>query len=111
MAHALSSSIAPALKRLLARRRDQLAEHLDHDLGELAHFIVAAPGDTLAAIEMAAGFSFTPDSPWEWVIDHNGIFEAPIIVSDDGFGIILIVPDVKGMDAKLIRLLRIDANT
>lgn len=110
MARALCSPITPELKALLALRRDQLAEHLDHDLGELAQFIIAAPGDTLAATEAAAGFSFTPDPPWEWVLDHHGIFEAPIIISDDGFGVVLIVPDVEGMNADLIRLLRTDAN-
>lgn len=111
MADALASSLDPAVKRLLAQRRDQLLADTDgnYDLGELAHWIVVAPGDPFAAIEAAAGFPLD-EHPWEWVLDHHGVFEAPIIVSDCGFGIVLIVPDSEGVDPTLISLLRADAD-
>lgn len=110
MARAMRSPLAGNLKDLLSLRRDQLAEHLDHDLSELAQFIIAVPGDTLAEIEAAATYPVLPDPPWEWVLNHDGVFEAPIIVSDDGFGIVLIVPDCEGVDPTLRTLLRRDAN-
>ena len=108
---AMASSLPGDIKNLLALRRDQLLHDTngEYDLGELAHWIVAAPGDPLASIEAAANYPIMPDPPWEWVLDHNGILEAPIIVSDDGFGVVLIVPDEPGVDAELLALLRRDA--
>jgi len=41
----------------------------------------------------------------------GGVCEAPIILSDDGFGIVLIVPDIEGVDPELLDLLRRDAST
>lgn len=108
---ALDSSVDPAVKLLLRLRRDQLLSDTGnaYDLGELAHFIVVAPNDALADIEVELNYPILPDPPWEWVRDHGQLFEAPIIVSDDGFGIVLIVPDRDGVDAELIGLLRRDA--
>lgn len=109
MARALDSPIDLRTKRLLAFRRDQLAEYEGCELGNLAHWIIVAPGDQLTAIEGAAGFSISPDPPFEWVLDHDGIMEAPTILSDDGFGVVLIVPDEQGIDDVLRSLLRRDA--
>ncbi len=110
MTQFLSSNISHKLHELLKLRWTQLSEHLDGDLGELAHFIIVAPGDTLGQVEIAAGFPLLPTPPWEWVLNHDGLFEAPIIVSDSGFGVVLIVPDGEGMDGNLINLLRSDAS-
>ena len=107
----MASALNPAIKALLAMRRDQLLSDTggDYDIGELANWIIVAPGDLLAAIETAAGYPIAPDSPWEWVINHGGIMEAPIILSDDGFGAVLIVPDEQGVDSVLLKLLKRDA--
>lgn len=111
MDRALNSSLDPKIIALLTLRRDQLLSDTggEYDLGELAHWIVVAPGDPLPAIEKAVGFPISPDPPWEWVLDHNGIFEAPIIYSDTGAGAVLIVPDEKSVDDVLLSLLRRDA--
>lgn len=111
MSLALDSPLSPAIKALLAIRRDQLLSDTggNYDIGELANWIIVAPGDPLAAIEQAAGFPIASDPPWEWVLDHSGIMEAPIILSDDGFGVILIVPDEQGIDPVLLQLLKRDA--
>ncbi|NML06529.1 hypothetical protein [Sphingomonas sp. G-3-2-10] len=111
MARALASPIAPDLKRVLRLRRDQLLFDTAgaYDLGELAHFIIVSKGDTLPEIETAVNYPIMPDPPWEWVLDHGKLFEAPIIVSDDGCGIVLIVPDLEGVDATLLGLVRRDS--
>lgn len=110
MARAFDSPVDPAVKHLLRLRRDQLLADSDaYDLGELAHFIVVTPNDALAEVEAALNYPILPDPPWEWVLDHGRFYEAPIIVSDDGFGIVLIVPDIEGVDATLLDLLRADA--
>lgn len=111
----LNEPIDATLRMLLALRRDQLAEYDD----DLINFVIVQPGDTLAAIEGALGFSplrdvldntpfgepgFSP--PFEWAADHRGWLEAPIIFDDSGAGVVLIVQDHDGVDADLLALLR-----
>lgn len=111
MSEALGSALHPAINALLTLRRDQLLSDTggEYDIGELAHWIIVNPGDPLAAIETAAGFSIFPDPPWEWVQNHGVVMEAPIVLSDDGFAVVLIVPDEQGVDPVLLKLLKRDA--
>lgn len=105
MARALISPIDGHLKRLLALRRDQLLDHDGYDLGDLAHFIVVEPNDTIVGIEGAAGVALTHG--FEFVERHPcGWFEAVIILSDDGFGAALFVPDRADIDPSLLALMR-----
>lgn len=119
MARALSSPLDADLSRLLALRRDQLLEHDGYDLGELAHFILAERGDTIAAIEGVVGVPLATNlvdgrtygdpgftANFEFVECHGAWFEAVTIVSDDGFGIVLLVPDHSDIDATLLGLVR-----
>lgn len=119
MARALALPIDAELKRLLALRRDQLLEHGGYDLGELAHFFVVEPTDTVAAIEVAAGVPLSTNlvdgskygdpgftSNFEYVAHHGPWFEAVMIVSDDGFGIVLFIPDRPDIDQILLGLVR-----
>ena len=92
--------------RLLQERRRQLAEH--GDLEQLGTFIIVQPGDTFAALEQTVGAPITTeDSPnWEWLERHGTFFEAPIILSDDGYGHVLIIPDDEAIDPTLLALCR-----
>ncbi|WP_394652428.1 hypothetical protein [uncultured Sphingomonas sp.] len=107
---ALDPPDCSAVSRLLADRADLI---------DLATFVIVETGDTLQDIETAAGVpiatnlvdgarfgdpAFVPS--FEWVQDHGNLYEAPIILSDDGAGVILIVPDSPGVDATLLDLLR-----
>lgn len=119
MALALASPIDTDLKRLLALRRDQLLACDGYDLGELVHLIVAEPFDTLAAIEGAAGVPLATNlvdgskfgepgftANFEYVARHGEWFEAVMILSDDGFGIVLFVPDRSDIDPTVLGLVR-----
>jgi hypothetical protein len=92
MATALSTLTDATLKRILTDRVEQLAEYDGCDLGELAHFLIVQPGDNLDAIEAALGFS-PLTALAEVITDYGGWFEAVFILSDDGFGWVLLVPD------------------
>jgi len=92
MAAFLAQPLDPTLRRILTDRVEQLAEYDGYDLGELAHFLLVQPGDTLEAIEAALGFSLTTYDP-ETVTEHGGWVEAIFVVSDDGFGWVLLMPD------------------
>lgn len=119
MARALALPLEPELLELLALRRDQLLEHDEYDLGELAHFLVVEPADTIAAIEGVVGVPLTTNlvdgskfgdpgftANFEYVERHGPWFEAVTIVSDDGFGIVLLVPDRPGIHPVLLGLVR-----
>jgi hypothetical protein len=119
MARALDQPIAPPLWQLLSTRRDQLADY-DLDLSELARFVIVDPGDTMPALEAALGYpiavnpvdgsrlgsaGFTPS--WESIERHpSGWTEIVFILSDDGFGHVILVPDTDGIDAELVDLCR-----
>lgn len=103
MARALSTMTDTILKRILTDRVEQLAEYDGYDLGELAHFLIVQLGDTLDAIEATLGYS-PITSLCEVVTDHGGWFEAVFILSDDGFGWVLLVPDDPAAPIDLLEL-------
>ena len=108
LARALDSPIDPRLKQLLAVRRDQLFTDTggDYDLDALVQFAVAEPHDTIAGIEVDVGFPLFTEPAFEWVQNHGGWFEGVVILSDDGFGIALFVPDHDGIDPKMLSVMR-----
>ena len=107
-ARALDSPIDPVVKALLIQRRDQLLADTggEYDVGELVQFVVVDPHDAIAIIEQAAGYPLVTAPAFEWVTDHGGWYEAVTILSDDGFGIILLVPDHEDVAPELLLLLR-----
>lgn len=111
MARALDSPIDRDLKRFLTVRRDQLMDDTDNEyaLGELAHFIVTKASDTIADIEAEAAHPIITNPAFEWVVDHGRWYEAVTILSDDGFGVVLFVPNEHGIEPRLLHLLRAEA--
>lgn len=117
MAAALDGPLEPELRRLLTIRRDQL-DGYDLDLADMARIVVVAAGDSLTDVEAALQLpiatnlvdgstigtsNFTPS--WEYAERHpSGWTEIVYILSDDGFGLVLMVPDVDGIDPTLSRV-------
>ena len=108
-----------ALQRLLDQRVEQLTEDGGAEVGEFAHFLVVGPGDTPADIEAALGFSVIenivdgarygdPDfqPSWEWIEQHAGWFELAFVLSDDGFGWVVLIQDSENVDPQLLALCR-----
>ena len=95
MARALDSPIEPILKQRLQGHWDRLSEWEDYELDELAVFLIVQPGDTLEQAEAAFGQPLIRDSRFcflpELVEQHGGWMEVTFILSDDGFGLILLV--------------------
>lgn len=111
-------ALDPQLRALLAARARQLEDDAE-ELGDLAHFHAVEPGDGPA--DAAAALGFAPDvnlvdgsrqgdadfSPsWEWVEDHGGWFELAFVLTDNGFGHVLLVPDRPDTDPRLLALCR-----
>ncbi|RXD02513.1 hypothetical protein EQZ23_17995 [Sphingomonas sp. UV9] len=116
-----NTSLDPGLRDLLAIRATQLEGDTEPDieLGDLAHFHAVEAGDGLTEVKAALGFAvdinlvdgiafghpnFIPS--WEWIEHRVGYFELAFVLSDDGFGHILLVPDQLGIDPRLLALCR-----
>lgn len=119
MQRALSGPLDPDLRTILLDRLALLSEFGDWDLNQLGHWFIVEPGDTVATIE--ADLSFSPwvnfvdgvrypdpafEPFWEWLNAHGPWFELMFALSDSGFGIVLIVPDIEGVDPELLALLK-----
>ena len=108
LAAALKAPLDDRLRRLLTKRCDQLLSDTEcqYDLGELVQIIVVEPGDSITAIETTAGYPIIRSPIFEWVALHGGWFEGIAVLSDDGFGIALFVPNDDRVDPKLLSLMR-----
>ena len=113
LSRALSSPIDPRLKRLLRNRIQQLNVE---DLSTAARIVIVQPGDTIANLDQALGFSvfmnpgdgtrygdpdFTPG--WEWIEDHSHSIELLFIMTDDGFAHVVLAPRDQGINADLLK--------
>lgn len=107
---AMQSQLPDEVKALLQERADLL---------DLATFIVPQLGDTVSAIEAAGGIGIATNMidghrygdegympSFEWAADHGGAFEMPFVLSDDGSGVVLLVPDADGIDPLLLAIAR-----
>lgn len=77
------------------------------------------PGDTVSVVEAACAIAIETNMldgsrygeegympSFEWAADHGGAFEMPFILSDDGSGVVLIIPDNDEIDAMLLAIAR-----
>lgn len=79
------------------------------DMMELATIYLIDCSDTLASLEAARGHPF---DCWEYVQAHSGgWYEAVFIISDDGAGHVVLVPDCPCIDPYLLALCRAAATS
>ena len=106
MARALDSSLDPELKHCLQGHWDRLSEWQDYELSELAIFLIVQAGDTLEQAEAAFGGPLVNDSNFvlrpEVIDRHGGWIEMTFILSDDGFGLVLIMAESPEADERLM---------
>lgn len=103
----LTSSLDTPLRNILQGHRDRLAEYTDYTFKELAAFFVFEPGDQPQALEDVAGIAILDDPPdWEYLERHDGWYELAFVLSDDGFGWIVLIPDCSTIDSRLLDLCR-----
>lgn len=110
IASALQQPLHPELIDLIRRRRAILG--YDLAFADMAHFVVAEPGDTIDAIETIIHWPIRPAPDcglpqWEWVLVHEDVcWEAVFVLSDDGYAVVLFVQALDGMDPELVGMLR-----
>lgn len=64
----------------------------------IAWLFVLQNGDTACCLETLRGRPFTG---WEFINHDNGWYEAVFIISDDGFGHVVLIPDQPDTDPTL----------
>lgn len=84
-------SPSPTLIPLLQARLDELMPESEDPFQELVHFYVLAPGDNASALKEAPGIDLLT-APIELASAHVDWFELTVILSDDGFGLVIYVP-------------------
>lgn len=97
----------PCLQRILHQRFEQLADY-GCPISDLARFHVIRPGDDVTEL-LINRIDGSREPSWEWVEDHGGWFEAPIILDDSGFGYVYFIPDRDDINPELLSLCRRDA--
>lgn len=111
MARALDSPLNPTLMRCLQGHRDRLSEwQEDCDLGDLAVFVIVQAGDTPEQAESAIGRPLVRDSHFtllpELIERHGAWLEATFLLSDDGFGLVLLAEQGPAADQRLMQAFR-----
>ena len=106
-----------ALRALLTQRFEEISQDQPYDPTLLGYFVVVEPDDSVSALETQTGCSivrgrcdgdqygqpgFAP--AFEFIEEHPHCFEMVFILSDDGFGIDLFIPKVRGIDLQLVAL-------
>lgn len=106
LARALDSPLDAVAKERLRFHAERLAEYDDFAFEELAMFAVVQPGDTLSSFADATGLQLFAGGqfrmPPECVEWHGAWAEAVFILSDDGFGLVLLVPLGEDTDANFV---------
>lgn len=92
----------PDLRKLISRRIEELTDYTE-DLAELIHIFILEPSDTLTTVDVQLGFSLA-ERPIDVIESHPGWYELTIVLSGDGFGVVLYVPKHQEMDPKLLEI-------
>lgn len=112
-----TAQVEDAYIRALLDQRFQEITIEGYTYEDLGLFVLVEPGDTVADIEQASGAWITtglfgdtrygdPDfAPcFEFLERHMGhCFELVEIMNDAGYGVIVIIPEVDGIDEELMR--------
>lgn len=107
MARAIAAPPDKQIALILQGHADRLAEFDDFELSDLALLAIIQPGDTLESVEDALNWRLTDDDggfiqPPECVSRHAGWYEVVFILSDDGYGLVLLLPIEGGTEPKLL---------
>ena len=87
----------------------KITDGATYDPSIYGHFVLVEVGDSIAEIEAKTGCKlmygnadFHPS--FEWLVKHPNFYEAVFIISDDGFGVDLLIPKALGIDHELIAM-------
>ncbi|ARU16576.1 hypothetical protein [Croceicoccus marinus] len=106
MARVLDTQLEPKLHTILIEHQERLAAYYGFRFEELAEFLIVERGDTLAETEDSYSRRLVEHDafimPVELAIRHSRWIEVIFILSDDGFGLVLLVETGEGADPLLL---------
>lgn len=115
---ALHGPLDPVVKELITAVIAGL-DGYDDAPDDMLRVLIVEPGDAIASIDAALGFSLLENSmdgerygspgfepSWEWIEDHGSWFEAVFIIGDAGDGWGIYVANREGVDPDLLALCR-----
>ena len=85
---------------LIGLRIEELAAYGASDLSALVKMIVLEPCDVPAQVDLALGFSLL-DRPSDAAESHREWYELTLVLSDDGFGVVIYVPKHPDLNQEL----------
>lgn len=88
------------LADLMSMRIEELAEYEVGDLSSLIKILVLEPRDVLTKVDAELGFSLL-DRHCDAAESHREWFELTLVLSDDGFGVVIYVPKHVDLDPRL----------
>jgi hypothetical protein len=104
-------------REFILNRIEQICDGAVYVSGVHGEFVLVEAADNVNVIEVATGCKFVTNicdgsrlgdggiTPcFEWVAEHLTCYEMPFVLSDDGYGLVFIIPKQSGMDAELMNL-------
>ena len=92
------------LQQLIRDRIAEITQGQPYDADIYGEFVIVEAGDTLPDIEAYLGREVVGN--FEWLVEWPCCWEAVFVLSDDGYGIDLLVPNSPDIDADLMAMCR-----
>jgi hypothetical protein len=103
MARVLAFPLDPWLRRRLLLHREQHGQ-AGCAIGDLGPILLVEPGDSFASVQDAAGTAI--GSGWEYHHGDHGWHELVFVITDEGAGAVLFIPDRNDIDPGLLAIVR-----
>lgn len=97
---ACARAMGTELSDLIGLRIEELAEYGLDDFSSLIKILVLEPGDALTTVDAEMGFSLL-GRHCDVAESHRDWFELTLVLSDDGFGVVIYVPKHADLDPQL----------
>lgn len=94
----------PAILQLIHQRIAEITQGQPYDADIYGEFVMVEAGDTMPSIEAYLGRPIIGN--FEWLVEWPCCFEAVFVLSDDGYGVDLLIPKLPDMDADLLAMCR-----
>lgn len=92
----------PAILQLIHQRIAEITQDQPYDADIYGQFVLVEAGDSMSIIEAYLGRPIIGN--FEWLVEWPCCFEAVFVLSDDGYGIDLLIPKLPDMDADLLAI-------
>ena len=99
---AVTGITSPELRQLIHQRIAEITQGEPYYADTYGEFAIVDSGDSMAEIEAYLGREVIGN--FEWLVEWPCCWEAVFVLSDDGYGIDLLIPTSEAMDADLLAI-------